>query len=836
MYAETGILILVLVTLALLVGSLTRQLLKRTQIPYTVALLIIGLIVGYTNRTDLLASAPLFQDSLDLVSEIEPHLILFVFLPVLIFESAFALEVHLFRLIFTQIAILAVPGLIIATLATAALSKWLLPWEWSWAVALMFGALISATDPVAVVALLKEVSSRKRLETLIEGESLVNDGTAIVLFTLFASFVAVVSMAPDRAPDLSLPGIAIAFIWVVLMGLFIGLAVGWVAVTWVGKVFNDPMIEIAISIASAYLAFFLAENIFHVSGVVAVVALALLFASVGRTRISPEVTEFLHHFWEIMAYIANTLIFLLVGVIIASRVQLDSGVAWVALGGLYIGVQVIRAASVTLFMPILSRIGIGITREKATVLVWGGLRGAVALALALSVAQADSIPREIGDQILFLTAGIVVLTILVNGTSMRFVLRYLGLDRLPPAKQVTVDKAERHIQQELTAYLQKLQANQFLQGADWPSILQQTNLSPRQQQTATADQQEESPQAEAADPPTQAISELDLDTAYRRRLLETERQSYWQQYKTGTLGRDAVGKLVDCVERALDGIPTVCPRPDLNEVWRTPPLLQRVKNIPALSHLAIRLSFKRMVTAYDVARGFIQAQDEMMSHIHHLAPTSDSAEIIKMEILHNKKTAYAQIEQLLQSFPEVISTLETHTAMRLILNRRRGEIEHLLETAVLDKPEAKRLITAVEEQMMRLSKKPAARIEVEPGQFLRKLPWVHNLPDKIINQLVAITEIKVYAADEAIFTQNASGGSLAIIVRGSVETQINNIADEILGPGSVIGALSLLSDCHDRSVKANTPVEALLISGARLRPIMQREPLLATDLSKFLGS
>ncbi|POC59872.1 peptidase, partial [Vibrio vulnificus] len=111
---------------------------------------------------------------------------------------------------------------------------------------------------------------------------------------------------------------------------------------------------------------------FHVSGVVAVVTLAIMFASVGRTRISPEVAGFLHHFWEMMAHMANTLIFLLVGILVAIRVPLDDKEAWLALFVLYLGIMAIRACSITVFMPILKRIGIGITYEKAVVLCWGG--------------------------------------------------------------------------------------------------------------------------------------------------------------------------------------------------------------------------------------------------------------------------------------------------------------------------------------------------------------------------------------------------------------------------------------------------------------------------------
>jgi NhaP-type Na+/H+ or K+/H+ antiporter len=147
---------------------------------------------------------------------------LFLFLPTLIFESAFSIEPHQFRRTFNQISILAVPRLILSTVLTAVLVKYLFPWDWSWPIALMFGALVSAAEPIAVVALLKEMSSRKRLETLIEGESLLNDGTAIVIFTLFYRMLSV-----TNGGEFNLLNVIGQFSWVVSFGLFIGLVLGW---------------------------------------------------------------------------------------------------------------------------------------------------------------------------------------------------------------------------------------------------------------------------------------------------------------------------------------------------------------------------------------------------------------------------------------------------------------------------------------------------------------------------------------------------------------------------------------------------------------------------------
>ena len=438
MHIDSTVLIIMFIVFALLFGALIKSFNKVLTSPYSVILLLAGLSLGlYSRSQHMQENLPALNDMLNDLVLIDPHLILLLFLPTLIFESAFAMETHLFKRMFSQIAILAVPGLILTTSLTAVFAYYFFPWQWSWTVCFLFGALISATDPVAVVSLLKEVSSRKRLETLIEGESLLNDGTAIVIFTLFYGLL---TAAGEN--NISLLTISSSFLSVVFFGFFIGLFVAAIVIFWIGRLFNQPIIEITLTISAAYIAYFLAENIFHVSGVVAVVTLALLLASIGRTKISPEVADFLHHFWQMMAHIANTLIFILVGLIIASRIRLDVLEWWLILGALYICIQLFRASSVAIFMPLLQRIGIGITLAKASVLVWGGLRGAVSLALALIIAQDSILSKEIGDQILFLTAGIVVLTIIINSSTMTLLLKKLGLDKLPPAKQVSLDKAQ----------------------------------------------------------------------------------------------------------------------------------------------------------------------------------------------------------------------------------------------------------------------------------------------------------------------------------------------------------------------------------------------------------
>ncbi|WP_016956048.1 cation:proton antiporter [Catenovulum agarivorans] len=662
MLEHVGVQILLFVSVTLLVGVTLRHMLKRVAIPYTVALLIVGILFGLVYRFDHSNMPALYNQTVQLVANIDPHLILFLFLPTLIFESAYAIQTHLFKRTFSQIALLAVPGLILCTSITAVFVKYVFPWDWSWPVCFMFGALISATDPVAVVALLKELSSRKRLETLIEGESLLNDGTAIVLFTLFYSM-----LSANHAADITALEVIGDFTWVVSFGFLIGLAGGWLMILWLGKIFNDPLIEITSSIATAYLVFYIAEGVFHVSGVVAVVTLGVLLAAQGRTRISAEVKHFLHQFWELMAYLANTLIFVLVGIIVAVKIRLNDPQAWLMLTILYLAVLVIRGVSIVSLSPILKHIGIGITKDKSLVLIWGGLRGAVALALALSVVQSDHIAQTIGEQILFLTAGIVVLTIVINGGTIRLLLEKLGLNKLPEAKQKTVDKAELHIQLSLQREIEKLRKDENFEAADWSIILQHEHIN----KLITE---------EEIDHLTK--DEHELTVAYKRRILEAEKRFYWQQFDQGMLSIKAVQILNEAVEHALDGEPSIYPR---KEIYLEP------------------IDDSNFELTFYIAHSFIQAQKSNWRHLSDLEAPKHIYQLIAQELEQNIEQMQHYLHAINQFEPERVKQIQTLLATRVLLNKRRHKITDLAEQGVLEPAESEKLLADIDEQIHKLA-------------------------------------------------------------------------------------------------------------------------------------
>ena len=666
---SSGLSIIVFVVFSLIIGAVLKALMRTSRMPYTVILLLVGIGIGAINHFAIIDSESSLSVMIHQVGEIDPHLILFLFLPTLIFESAYSMEPHLFFRILPQIALLAIVGLIISMILSAFAVHWLL--SWGIGASLLFGALISATDPVAVVALLKEKSSRKRLETLIDGESLLNDGTAIVFFTLFYGF------ALGTTVEVNSLVVVGEFIWVVSAGLAIGAFIGWSSLSMIGKLINQPLIEITISISSAYLTFIVAEYV-HVSGVVALVALALMYSTLGRTRISPEISHFLHQFWEMLSYLANTLIFLIVGIVIITHTKFDTPKLWVILIVLYLFLMVIRAVTVAVLMPILERIGVGITREKAAVVVWGGLRGAVSLSLALSLAQDTNVPIALREEILFLTAGIVFLSIVINGSSMEWLLKVLHLDKLPAAKEASVQKAQQEINEQMQSFFKILRHNPFFDKVKLDSLDVLINKG---------------------EDLSKSIEEEDIEVAFMRRLLEIERSDYWRQFEEGHIGRQATFILSRSVEQALDNTPMITPRPDLEELFKAHTSPKWMSSVPFMKEYVSNWRFTYLSLSYDVARGFVTAQDEVESHIQELQPNQESGDKVRDMIDKNRSMTFAYIRHIAKEYPDLITQLQSKSANRLLLNHERSLIWQMEHEGVLEDAEAQHLIDNIETKM-----------------------------------------------------------------------------------------------------------------------------------------
>ncbi len=349
---------------------------------------------------------------------------MFVFLPPLIFGEAMSLNWYHLKGGFVQSVILAGPGVLIGAALMGLMTKAILPYNWNWNLLMTFGSILSATDPVAVVALLKSVGASPKLTILIVGESLLNDGSAMVLFSIFYNAL---NGTKYTAADIVAFSFAAA-IGSVVFGIFCGLlTVRWLRSANRPLKETDVTMQIAMTICSAYLTFFIAQYTFGVSGVLACCGAGAMLAWLGPPIILNH--ESMHNVWGMAEWALNTMIFLLAGLIIGHRV-LEKVVAidWFYLVVLYVMLMIIRAITILMLYPFISDIGHRCTRLEAVFMSWAGLRGALGMALALIVENgAPSDLDEETKRLFFYVGGIASLTLIINATTAKSLLYKLGL-------------------------------------------------------------------------------------------------------------------------------------------------------------------------------------------------------------------------------------------------------------------------------------------------------------------------------------------------------------------------------------------------------------------------
>ncbi|MDM8309874.1 cation:proton antiporter [Phocaeicola barnesiae] len=700
---ETALLAPLLLTIAgLTVGAIFKSLFQRTRIPYTVGLFAIGLAAGIMNRMGVFHGMPQFSAALDSVANINPDLILYIFLPILIFDAAYELNLHIFKKTLTNATLLAAPGLTICMILTAgvlmAISFFVPGYEkWTWASALMFGALISATDPVAVVALLHELKTSKRFSTLVDAESLLNDGTGIVCFMLFYG-ITVWGRNDELTPILE-------FCQVVAGGAILGFIAARLVIWFITRVNSEEMIQNSVIILSAYLVFILAQLYLGISGVIALVAFGLTIAYVGKPRLKPQVNIFMGSFWELLTYIANTLIFIIVGIVIAEKVDFSWSHCAILLL-VYIALNIIRYITIMMLYPIMKRSGYGLNKKESIILTWGGLRGALGMTLALMVSYTPAIPEEIRSQVLFFTAGTVTLTLCINATTMRWLLNKLGLIYIPTARTMMENKIQNLLHENSEQYFERLKTREALNGANWEKVSQYVTASPSAQ--------EATPMAN------------DVMNEIRLRVLDKEKMFLHQIYDEGIISKTSFMRLSNSLDELYDhdGSYALDTRTSIFNFCNRTFILDGMQRIPKIGSWISFYFKERIGVVHDLGRGFIILQKEDLKLLDDLEGSNMLSgeqkvvlKTLRAEIQHNLDTMNGILNKLANDFPKAYKHALTQKATRMLLCNERRNIRQLQTDGMLSDKDAERLYERVDERTEKLN----SLSHTIPASFVRWL-------------------------------------------------------------------------------------------------------------------
>ncbi|MBB97432.1 MAG: sodium:proton antiporter [Rhodobacteraceae bacterium] len=808
------VLVTSLVASLFFVIGIAEPLAGRLRLPYSVILAALGILIGagasfflHTELTDALN--PVAEAILGL--PIRSNVFLYVFLPTLLFQAT--LGMNLRRMIddTVPILVLAVVAVVVATLSVGyALS---LASSLPLAACFLIGAIVSTTDPSAVVSIFRSVSAPRRLARIIEGESLLNDAAAIALFGLFMGFVML------GVPDPKLSD-ALAQFPVLIAG---GALTGWVAArlgVWImGLVSRHELAQLSISVALPYLAYIGAEQMVGASGVIAVVAAGLTMNLTAPGRLPPQAWTNMRELWDILAHWSGALIFILAALLIPRLLQEVRAEDFILIGVVTLAAIAARALILFGLMPLMTaaRLSPPVERPYRAAMLWGGLRGAVTLALALAVTESIRVPDGIQRLVGILATGFTLFTLIVQGTTLRWVIGRLGLDQLSPIDQALS-------RQVVAVSLQTVRE-------DVSTIAGTYDLAPdivRSEAKRFGDRLDDAVRA-AED--NAEILDKDRIILGLIALAGHERDTIVARVRERTISARMAEQLLTDADRLIESA-RVKGRNGYQTAARRSIAYGQAFQIAVI--LRNRLHLSRPLARLTADRFELLLSKRMVLHdmdafiggrirrIH----GRRVADLLKEMLSRRIEALDTAFEGLRLQYPGYAEELERRFIRRTSLRLEEREYVAMREDGLIGAEVFTKLMEDVTDRRNAAEERPPLDLALERISLVRQFPLSAGLDDREIRKLARTFRTRHASAGEVILRRNSTGRSVYFIASGAVELETAGQTWR-LGRGEMFGQMAILSTRARRAeVRTITPTTMLILDEVRFRRLLERNTAL----------
>ena len=800
--SEVVLIIMGLLTVAIVAAGLCRSL----PIPFTVVLVIVGMGITWTAQ-HVPALSPV------LGFKLSPEVVFFIFLPALIFESGFTLDARQLVKDLPAVLVLAVPALLISTAIVGFSISGIFGVEIM--VALLFGALISATDPVAVVALFKEIGAPVRLNTLVEGESLLNDATAIVLVTLILPLA-----LGDSAISAGTIGSAIIdFVRVFLGGAVVGGLIGMVGSELLFRLRSGVSAILAMSLVMAYASFIVAEHLLHVSGVMASASAAVALGVFGVARLRHEATDAIGETWELVALVCNSLLFLMIGMSV-NFTGLIGHIDYIAVA--IVLVLVSRAATVYSLVPITTRIfGLPkVSTGERSIMWWGGLKGGLAVAIVLSV------PESLGERQLLLemTLGVVLFTLLVNAPTIRPLMSRLGLDAMTPDEEAELKHALEDARKKAAHNLQEFSHARFLNDAVREEIVDEVGKTLSTDTTGEApDQAKREVYLVAVRAELEALDELyevGLVTQYTyldlRDALQRDRDQFSENSQKVLQAREG-GNIFIRIERAL--------LRRLRERNWAAGILSNYQRLRMTHHLQYNIAGILMEQAGIAAlgrRGGLDANE-----------VQQLTDVYKGRLERRQ----AKVAAIQRDFPEFYSTLIRNLSTTVALNGALVAAKHQVHAGEIGAKAFASIERLLDGAFENLPDVASPQTQMSAAALIETIPLFSELSEEALEDLAAHAQAVTFLAGDEVIGEGERGNALYIVTQGTVsvvrEREGNNQHLADLTVGDFFGEAAMLGDdVRTATVRATAPSTLLRLVRRDVVKLAELYPEVAKSLEE----
>ncbi|WP_209425784.1 cation:proton antiporter [Pararhodobacter sp. SW119] len=810
---ELFVIVAIIAALFAVIG-LAEPVAARLRLPATVILAVLGTGIGGSAAFFLHTG---FTDAFDPVAEailalpIRSNLFLYVFLPTLIFQVALTLDVRRMMDDWMPILVLSVLAVGVATVvvgyalfAVAGLSLM---------VCLMVGAIVSTTDPSAVVGIFRSTPAPQRLARIVEGESLLNDAAAIALFGLFFAFIAI------GVPSPSLGEALLEFPWLVAGGVFVGWAAARLMLPALSRLGAHPLGQVSLSVALPYLVFVLAENGLGVSGVIAVVAAGLTLNFLGPGQLSPQAVEKLRDTWDLLGYWAGGLIFVLAALLIP-RLLADLRLFDLVLIGVTV-LAALAARALILFglLPVLTtlRLSPQVEPRYRVAILWGGLRGAVTLALALAVTESFRIPPDVKRQVAIIATGFTLFTLLVQGTTLRLMIARLGLNRLSP-----IDTA---LSAQVVAVALQTVRDTVSEAARDMGLTRETVRDEAKRYAERVDA--------AVHAAEEAAGILDRDriTLGLVALAGRERDLIIDDFRERTIPARLANRLLLDTDRLIEATRTGGRLAYLNEARRRL-RAARGQRVAEFLHNRLRLSgplssqtadrFERLVAVSLILKqlhGFI---DTRIRRIH----GKRVADLLHDLLERRAEETEQALEGLRLQFPGYAEQLERRLIRQIVLAQEEREYAALVEDGLIGPELWQALLVRIQKRRDALEVRPPLDLAVQKSELVRQFPLFADM-DEAQRRRLARRLRTVYAAPgDRLLKRGENPRRVWFIASGAVEVERGTQIVR-LGRGEMFGHLALLRRSARRGqITAITHCTLLALDEAQFLSLLGRNKAL----------
>ena len=808
------VLVTTIIASLFVVIGVAEPLAARLRLPLSVILAVLGVLIG-TGALFFLRTE--FTDALNPVAEailglpIRSNVFLYVFLPTLLFQAT--LEMNLRRMLddWVPIFVLAIVAVVVATLSVGYALSWAsaLPL----AACLLIGAIVSTTDPSAVVSIFRSISAPRRLARIIEGESLLNDAAAIALFGLFMGFVML------GVPDPSL-GDALARFPLLLAG---GAFTGWLAAriaVWMMALFRrHELAQISISVALPYLAFIVAEQTVGASGVIAVVVSGLTLNLTAPGRLPPQAWANLREVWDVLAHWAGALIFILAALLIPRLLE-EVRVGDFLLVGVVI-LAAIAARAIILFglLPLLTTLKLSppVERPYRVAILWGGLRGAVTLALALAVTESFRVPDDIQRVVGILATGFTLFTLIVQGTTLRWVIAQLGLDRLSP-----IDEA---LSRQVVAVSLQTVREDVARTTENYELSHDTVRSEAKQFGERLDEAVRAAEASAN------ILDRDRVTLGLIALAGQERDTILSRVRERTISARMAEQVLSDADRLIEGARSGG-RSGYQRAARKSVAYGlsfraavRLNGRFGLSWPLARLTadrFELLLSQRLILRDLGSFIDKRIRRIH----GRRVAELLHELLSRRIETVETALEGLRLQYPGYAEELQRRFIRRTALRLEEREYTAMREDGLIGAEVYTTLMQDLDARRAAAEERPGLDIALRRPEIVRQFPLFADLDDTALNRLGRALKTRYVNAGDLILRKDGAVRNVYFIASGAVELEVAGQTWR-LGRGEMFGQMAILSARARRAeVCAIAPSTLLVLDEARFRRLLGRSAAL----------